>query len=324
MSLLKEDRQAFGLIIAKASSLEEAFEYPISSVPLSIATPDATLRQSEKASLRNFLINDSSAFTDQLPKNAHWLVDGMAAVRSLKPKETYSEWIKSFITLTTHAKIADARSLGIINDTDKECSIKCGTRQNRGSAGQRVQLEGFKQHMLQGEKWQEFFHSGENKNALISLMSNFLVSEEGRNHLNLPTVVTSEERTIKIKDGQVIEMFNCNHEEADTRLILHAVLLEGCYLQSTLCLAATQPRTFTEWERRLHRAASYEDDSTDADMNNDDEEHGGNRVRRESGAMSGDERREQELDYNADNEDGEEHEDEIQNDILQGDSDICD
>eukprot|EP00794_Sanderia_malayensis_P005090 gene5090-biopygen4150 len=75
------------------------------------------------------------------------------------------------------------------------------------------------------------------------------------------------------------------------------------------------PPSFTA-RRRRQRAISYEDDSTDADMSNDDEENGGNRVRRESGAMSGDERREQELDYNADNENEEEHEDEIQNDIL--------
>ena len=123
MSLLKEDRQAFGLIIAKAISLEEAFEYPITSVPLSLATPDATLRQSDKASLRNFLINDSGSFTGQLPKNEHWL-DGMAAVRSLKPRKTYAEWVKSFINFTTPAKAADARSLGIINDTYRENGIK--------------------------------------------------------------------------------------------------------------------------------------------------------------------------------------------------------
>ena len=81
--------------------------------------------------------------------------------------------------------------------------------------------------MLQGEKWQEFLHSGENKNALISLMSNFFESDEGRKHLNLPTIITSGKRNIKIQDRHVTEMFNCNHEEADTRLILHAVLLEG-------------------------------------------------------------------------------------------------
>ena len=59
VSIIKEDRQAFGMIIAKATSLGEAFQYPITSVPLSLATPDATLRQSDKAALRNFLISES-------------------------------------------------------------------------------------------------------------------------------------------------------------------------------------------------------------------------------------------------------------------------
>ena len=115
----------------------------------------------------------------------------MAAVRSLKPRETYAEWIKSFINFTTPAKAADARSLGIINDTYRENSIKSSTRTKHGSAGRRVQLEGYEQHMLQGEKWQEFLHSGENKVALICLMSKFLESDEGRKHLILPTIFTS-------------------------------------------------------------------------------------------------------------------------------------
>ena len=37
VSLLKEDRQAFGLLISKAETLEEAFKYPLTTVPLSIA-----------------------------------------------------------------------------------------------------------------------------------------------------------------------------------------------------------------------------------------------------------------------------------------------
>ena len=67
------------------------------------------------------------------------------------------------------------------------------------------------------------------------------------------------------------------------------------------------PPSFTA-RRRRQRATCYQDDSTDADdMSDDDEEKGENRVRRESGAMSGDERQEEELDYNADNENEEEH-----------------
>lgn len=224
VSIIKEDRQAFGITIAKATSLEEAFQYPVTSVSLSIATPDATLCQSDKASLQNFLISESGAFTDQLPKNAHWLVDGMAAVRSLKPRETYAEWIKSFIKFTTPPESADACSLGIINDTYREISIKSGTRKRRGNAGQRVQLGGFEQHMLQGEKWQEFLHSGE---ALTRLMLGILENGEGQKYLSLPTVFTSGETTVKIQDRKVTEIFNCNHEEADTRLILHAALTEG-------------------------------------------------------------------------------------------------
>ena len=39
VSILKGDRHAFGLIVTKAVTLEEEFSYPITSVPLSIATP---------------------------------------------------------------------------------------------------------------------------------------------------------------------------------------------------------------------------------------------------------------------------------------------
>ena len=46
LTLMKEDRQAFGLIISKAVSINEAFMYPITSVPLALATTD-------KASFRN-------------------------------------------------------------------------------------------------------------------------------------------------------------------------------------------------------------------------------------------------------------------------------
>ena len=57
MEVLKEDCQAFGLIVSKAFSFEEAFAHPITTFPLSAATPDGNLRQSEKASLRNYLID---------------------------------------------------------------------------------------------------------------------------------------------------------------------------------------------------------------------------------------------------------------------------
>ena len=43
VSVLKEDRQAFGVLVGKAATLEEAFTFPITSIPLSLATPEGSL-----------------------------------------------------------------------------------------------------------------------------------------------------------------------------------------------------------------------------------------------------------------------------------------
>ena len=66
--ILNEDLQPFGLIVAKSVSMEEAFAYPITYVPLSIAEPDSKLRQSEKASFRNYLMKEAVATLTVCPK----------------------------------------------------------------------------------------------------------------------------------------------------------------------------------------------------------------------------------------------------------------
>ncbi len=43
VSVLKEDRQAFGVLVGKAATLEEAFTFPITSIPLSLATSEGSL-----------------------------------------------------------------------------------------------------------------------------------------------------------------------------------------------------------------------------------------------------------------------------------------
>ena len=77
------------MLVAKAISLEEAFKFPITSVPLAAANPDGTLRQGDKASFRNILIENSASSSKVIPKGCAWLIDGMAAIRALKPQETY-------------------------------------------------------------------------------------------------------------------------------------------------------------------------------------------------------------------------------------------
>ena len=219
--VLKEDCQAFGTIISKALTLEEAFKYPITSLPLSIATVEGDLRQSDKASFRNFLIQTASASTTQVPKNASWLVDGMAAVQSLKSKETYGEWIEDLIRFITPPDVAECILFGMVNDTYNETSIKSNTRKKRGEEHLKTIIEGFEQHMPAGVKWNEFLRNGDNKNQLIKIILRFILSEEGKKLLRFPFIITSGDDIFRIDNGQQTEK-KCNHEEADTRLILLA------------------------------------------------------------------------------------------------------
>ena len=49
VSVLKEDRQAFGTMLSQSINLEEALRYPLTLVPLSIATPDGKAAPCKKA-----------------------------------------------------------------------------------------------------------------------------------------------------------------------------------------------------------------------------------------------------------------------------------
>ena len=63
----------------------ETFSYPLTSIPLALAFPDNSLRQSQKAPLRNFLIEieDTRALCKQPNDVSDWSIDSMAAVNSI-------------------------------------------------------------------------------------------------------------------------------------------------------------------------------------------------------------------------------------------------
>ena len=75
--------------------------------------------------------------------------------------------------------------------------------------------------MLSGKEWEAFFHNGENKEDLIAVACSYYKSDEGKKLFKVPLIINSGEETWKIT-GITIEPFpRCNHEEANTRIILH-------------------------------------------------------------------------------------------------------
>eukprot|EP00794_Sanderia_malayensis_P020960 gene20960-23010_t len=114
VTVLKQDRQAFGTLLSKGVSLNEAFQYSVTSLPLSIANPDSTLRQSSKHVLRNFTNQESKSIEATCPDKCRWLIDGMAAIRWLKARKTYKEWIQSLIQFLYPADDKNAICIEIV------------------------------------------------------------------------------------------------------------------------------------------------------------------------------------------------------------------
>ncbi len=132
VSILKEDRQAFGSMLSQSIDLEEALPFPLTSVPLSIAMPDGMLQTAQKHLLRNHIIQEADALTQQCPQNARWLIDGMAVMRSIKPKASFSDWFIGLLKFVTPRDDRDPIQIEIINDTYLKESVKSGTREKRG------------------------------------------------------------------------------------------------------------------------------------------------------------------------------------------------
>ena len=57
---------------------------------------------------------------------------------------------------------------------------------------------------------------------MTRLASKFFRSEEDRRHLKMPLVFTEQEQQWEITRDGASETFECNHEEADSRLVLLA------------------------------------------------------------------------------------------------------
>eukprot|EP00795_Rhopilema_esculentum_P000988 gene988-biopygen7430 len=209
-------------MLSNSVDLHIASKYPLTAVPLSIATPEGEIHQSPKNVFRNFMVEESKSVTNECPKDARWLIDGMAAVRSVKAKETYRKWLISLLNFVTPSAAASPLSIEFINDTYRSISAKNGTRFKRGNTRQRTHIQAIDQKMLKGYSWSSFINHIENKKDLIRLASKFFRSEEGRRYSKMPLVFTEQEQQWEIARDGASESFECNHEEADSRLLLQA------------------------------------------------------------------------------------------------------
>ena len=151
-----------------ASPPEEAHSYPLTSVPLSLATPERDLRQGPKSTFRNYLMEESASVGYEPMDNSTWLIDGMAAVNSIPPKPTWREYADALLKFCLPPSKSKPVQLGIIFDSYCTVTTKELTQIRRGTPGRRIYITNADQSMPRGKDWNLSFAMQKIRQSLSS------------------------------------------------------------------------------------------------------------------------------------------------------------
>eukprot|EP00112_Aurelia_sp_Birch-Aquarium-sp1_P017335 Seg4002.3 transcript_id=Seg4002.3/GoldUCD/mRNA.D3Y31 product="hypothetical protein" protein_id=Seg4002.3/GoldUCD/D3Y31 len=158
------------------------------------------------------------------PCHATCIYDGMATIRASSPAVTWGQYMSDQLKAFTPPASWYAKEIVVVFDNyidDQEYSIKEAERLER-VCSPRVHLGSNDQQMIGGKDFQRFIHNKENNDELIKRFNDFAEHPGTRSHLKVPLTINHRNRTKKITMEDVDVTVECNHEEADTRVVLHA------------------------------------------------------------------------------------------------------
>lgn len=104
----------------------------------------------------------------------------------------------------------------IVFDVYRDDSLKCETRRKRGIGSRRKVTD----NTRPPKSWNSCLRCNENKTELFGFLAERIVSATITTEATI--VVTKEEKVVSNRALDTEFVSPCNHEEADTRLFLHA------------------------------------------------------------------------------------------------------
>lgn len=197
-------------------NLEQFFEHENQPVPPSLSD-NGKLRIGNKSDLLTCL-DKIYPPTNDAPGVSAIVVDGAAVVQMLKPinAKTFGEYAENVFIPYICRQLRFAQRVDVVWDRYDSKSLKDTTRVKRGS--------GIRRQVSLGapipSNWQDFLRCSDNKTALFTFLSDTVAN----------TVFTSGKQVIITAGANVLcspenyDTFGlapCNHEEADTRLLVH-------------------------------------------------------------------------------------------------------
>ena len=246
--VLKSDRDLFArlVIIGKRRQVDlcNMMTYSLGPLPLPIAKADGSLMKTNKAKLLHMLEDlhmptapeeGRTRVPPQPPKGGIWIVDAMALLQMMKniPKTFGEVAMRVFKQLMNLTLETQTKSIHFVTDTYPDVSIKNAERTRRATTGsQRVRIR--KPDQNTPKQWKKFLANSHNKQELISFLFTEWQNYDANKLKGVQLVVAHEDKCHAIAadvNGAVrclqVDSLYCDHEEADTRMVLHAKYIGG-------------------------------------------------------------------------------------------------
>ena len=207
--------------------LDNFFRHENQPYPPALAL-GAEMRHGNKSDLLTCLPTGSSAVVTQPPVDCV-ILDGAAVVQMCKPASgmTFSDYADSVFSRHIHPYFQQSVRVDVVFDVYRKMSLKQQTRLRRG--------DGVRHYVTTESKippkWQLFLRVDENKTQLFSLLARSFASRQIAGKLIIATV---EENVVSSGDVPLSLQSACDHEEADTRMLLHAMDASQCGMRTVL------------------------------------------------------------------------------------------
>ena len=237
ISNLTADRELFGrlLVVAKQReiNLREVLSYELSTVPVAIAHGDGSLRKTTKSSLMPVLEKNVTALPSLPPSfvPTACVIDAMALVQVMKQASstTFGEMAEQYcVHITRTLSQNSCTRVDLVFDQYRKPSIKEGERHKRGEASSlEVKIHGDCTPIA--KQWGKNISNPRNKENLadflcIALCERLPQSLNPQQEVFLAGGFKDGMKTASCTQGHcvTVPLLRSDHEEADTRLLLHA------------------------------------------------------------------------------------------------------
>lgn len=212
--------------------LANVLTYELTPVPVSIFNDDATIRKTTKADLAKKLESYSSESLSSTINVNSVFIDGMVVVQELNEKtfSTFNELASIFLkNILSIGRKNKASRITVVFDNYDSKTVKSIERRRRGDSKiyNTYEVIGTRKII----KYRDFLKLSDNKRSLLKFLTSFLLERSSEKLNRDETLIIAggfenfEMCYSVCKETGITELteLRCNHDEADTRLILHCI-----------------------------------------------------------------------------------------------------